>query len=108
MALTDIRYALLTVLPGAVYHFEASESAQAPYLVWSEDTQGSARHANNTMLCQAIQGTVDLYTRDEYDPLFDKVQRAFAVHHIPFRLRSIQRERDTGLIHYEWIWEAVL
>ena len=60
MALTDIRDALLTVLPGAVYHFEASESAQAPYLVWSEDTQGSARHANNTMLCQAIQGTVDL------------------------------------------------
>lgn len=42
MALTDIRDALLTVLPGAVYHFEASESAQAPYLVWSEDTQGSA------------------------------------------------------------------
>lgn len=108
MALTDVRDALLLALPDSVYHFEAPKEATAPYLVWAEDSQGGSRHANNVMAAQAMQGTVDLFTRDEYDPLFGKVQRALTIRRIPFRLNSIQRERDTGLIHYEWVWEAAL
>lgn len=108
MALTDIRDTLLLALPGSVYHFEAPETARAPYLVWAEDTQAGVQHANNTMIHQALQGTIDLYTRSEYDLLFNKVQQALTVHHIPFRLNSIQREQETKLIHYEWVWEAVL
>lgn len=106
MALTDIRDALLLALPGAVYHFESPEGAAVPYIVWAEDSQGDTQHANNAMIHQALQGTIDLYTRREYDPLFGKIQQALTIRHIPFRLNSIQREQETGLIHYEWVWEV--
>lgn len=107
MALTDVRDALLLALPEAVYHFEAPEKSAAPYIVWAEDSQGDAQHANNAMIHQAIRGTIDLFTRNEYDPLFQKIQQALTVCHIPFRLNSIQREQETKLIHYEWIFEEV-
>ena len=46
------------------------------YIVWAEDGQSAAVWANNRMLGQVIQGTIDLYTKKENDPLFQAVQKA--------------------------------
>jgi len=97
---------MLIVLPEAVYHFTAPSKVKAPYIVWAEDSQGNAQHADNVMGSQAVQGTIDYFTFEEYDPNFDKIQRSLTIHHIPFRLNSVQFEEDTGLIHYEWTWEV--
>lgn len=105
MKLTDLRDALLLVgVP--VYHFEAPERKVDQYIVWAEDSQGDSRHADNGMIGQSIAGSIDYFTRTEYDDTFRKIQRALTVKGIPYRLNSVQRERDTGYIHYEWIWEV--
>ena len=106
--ITEIRDAMLIVLPKAVYHYRAPKSTKAPYIVWAEDGRGDTTHANNSMVGQVIQGTVDYFTRSEYDPNIDRIQRAMTIKHIVFRLASIQFEEETGLIHYEWIWEVAI
>lgn len=107
MKLEAVKAALLAVLPKKTWHFEAPPGTKAPYAVWGEDGQGEAVHTDNGMACQAIQGTVDYFTRQEYDPNFDKIQRSLTANHIPYYLSSVQYERETGMIHYQWIWEAM-
>lgn len=103
MDLRRIRDTLLGIgVP--VFHFTALEQA-APYLVWGEDGQGDTVSADNCLCNRAVQGTVDLFTTQELDPLADKVETALEECGAAWRLNSIQYEEDTGLIHYEWVWE---
>lgn len=103
MNLQQIRDALIGVgIP--VFHFLA-QGQEAPYLIWGEDGSGQSLHGDGRLEGQVIQGTVDLYTRTECDPLMGRVQEALTDADIPWRLNSIQFEEDTGLIHYEWVWE---
>lgn len=104
--ITIIRDAMLMVLPKAVFHYFAPDKTKAPYIVWAEDGQADSIHAGNSMAGQVIQGTIDYFTKWEYDPTVKKIQRALAVKQIAFRLSSIQFEKETKLIHYEWIWEV--
>lgn len=104
MNLQPIRDALLTVgVP--VYHFSAGKGEKAPYLVWAEDGQGESVHADGMTVEQSIEGTVDYFTRQEYDPNFQRIQAALDTAGAAWRLNSIQYEDDTGLIHYEWVWQ---
>ncbi|MBR2132904.1 MAG: hypothetical protein IJ955_10310 [Oscillospiraceae bacterium] len=104
--LSDLGDRLLTVLP-YVYHFEADHAATAPYIVWSEDGGGTPVFANNQMQVQPITGTVDLFTADaEERSLFYAVQQVLNNFPCCWYLNSIQREEDSGLMHYEWVWEV--
>ena len=103
MTLNDVKNALLTVT-SETYHYTASPEATCPRIVWSEDTQADAVHADGKMQEQAIQGTIDLYTRTEYDPKFSQIQTALNNAGISFYLDSIQYEEDTKYIHYQWIF----
>lgn len=103
---SDVIEALLAVLPRAVYHYQAPDNTAAPYIVWAEDGQGDSMCGDNIMTAQAVEGTVDYFTDVEYDPNVDKLQRALRVRQIPHRLNSVQYERDTGLVHYEWVWQV--
>lgn len=58
------------------------------------------------MMEQAITGTTDYFTRDEFDPAIDRIQDANQSLGIAWRLNSVQYEDDTELIHYEWSWEV--
>lgn len=89
-----------------VYHFRAPSGTKAPYLIWGEDGSGQNLHADGALEGQVIQGTVDLFTRTACDPLAEGVQGALTGAELPWRLNSIQYEEDTGLIHYEWVWEV--
>lgn len=104
MSLQRLRNALLTVgVP--VGHFEAPVK-KAPYLVWAEDGQGDSIHADGETQEQAIEGTVDYFTPLEFDQNLGKIQRAMNSAGIAWRLNSIQKEDDTKLIHYEWVFQV--
>lgn len=102
--LDDLKNALLAVT-AEVYHFHAHKPSP-PYIVWAEDGAGDMVVANGRMQNQAIAGTVDLFTDDpENTALFDGVQAALD-EVCAWELNSIQYEDDTGLTHYEWVWEV--
>lgn len=105
MRLSDIKDALLEVTPN-VFHYEAW-SKPNKYIVWAEDTEASAGHADNQKTNQVIQGTIDYFTKEEYDPNFELIQDKLNSIDIGWRLNSIQYEEETSYIHYEWIWEMV-
>lgn len=106
MKLTDVRDALLLALPGKVYHYTAPHSEKEEYIVWAEDSQGQAVHAGNCMYEQAIEGTIDLYTKEEFSKTFAKIQKALALKGISYRYNSTQYEEKTGFIHHEWVFEV--
>ena len=104
MNLVEIKNALLTVgVP--VSHYSADKKPDK-YIVWAEDSQSGSLHGDNQMIGQIIQGTVDYFTKTEYDPNVDKIQDALNEAEISFRLNSVQYEDDTKFIHYEYIFEV--
>lgn len=103
MTLDDIKTALLTVgVP--VSHYTAFEQSDK-YIVWAEDTQSDEVWADGEMQEQAIQGTIDYFTKVENDPNVKKIQDALNGV-CSWRLNSVQYEDDTRYIHYEWIFEV--
>lgn len=96
----------LTPLTGRVHHYHAPAHETPPYIVWAEDGanvfSGDNHHAET-----AMQGTIDLYSLDEDDPLRGDIERA--LDDLPccgWYLNSVQYEEDTGLIHWEWVFEV--
>ena len=105
MTFEDIKTALLSVTQN-VFHFDAT-GAEGDYIVWAEDGQAGTGHGDNRMTTQVIQGTIDYFTKIEYDPAFGQIQSALNNLGIAWKLNSTQYEEDTGYIHYEWVWEMV-
>lgn len=105
MTLNDIKNALLTVT-SKVYHHDAS-GATGNYIVWAEDGSGETVWADGKMQEQVITGTIDYFTKVEYDPTFWTIQDALRDAGLSFRLESIQYEGDPKYIHYEWVFEVV-
>ena len=99
-----VKEALLEVSED-VYHYEAHKKKDR-YIVWAEDGEGSSVEADNRKANQSIQGTIDLYTRQDGDPLKEKIQEALNRKRISFYLNSVTYEEETEYIHYEWIWEV--
>ncbi len=95
-----------SILPGRVFHYIAGTKSDQ-YILWAEDGQADSMHGDNHMQEQTLSGTLDLYTKTEFDPLFDQVQDAMNRSGIPWRLESVQYEEETEYIHYEWSWEVL-
>lgn len=101
MTLPELRDKLLTVgVP--VFHYFALEAA-GNYIVWAEDGQADSLWADGKMKAQAISGSVDYFSKTEFDPNAAKIQAA--LDGLSWRLNSVQYEPATGYIHYEWTWE---
>ena len=98
--------AALATLTDNCYHYVAAPNSTIPYIVWMEDGDndlaGDDHHAE-----QSYTGTVDLYTKQENDPLFTSIPAALAGIGASWYLNSVQYEEETGLTHYEWVWEVV-
>ena len=86
------------------YHYWRPKLS-APFLVWAEDGD-NAVWADDQMIEQAITGTTDYFTQEEFDSAIDAIQNANISLGIAWRLNSVQYEEDTSLIHYEWTWEV--
>jgi len=105
MTPNDLKNVLLTVTT-KVYHYTPPQNVTGNYVVWAEDSQNNSVWADGKMQEQAIQGTIDYYTKTENDPQTIAIQKALNVAGVPFYLESIQYETDTGYIHTEWVWEV--
>lgn len=88
-------------IPSGHYEYLGGET---PYCVWAEDSEYSSVEGDNFKLEQAIQGTIDLYTKEEYDVRVDSIQSALKARRISFYLNSVEYEEETELIHYEWVF----
>lgn len=103
MKFLNLRKALTKVIPN-VYHYSAPPDIEQ-YVVWAEDGQVNAAWSCDRMDEQVIQGTIDYFTKVEFDDIPEKLQESLSSERIPFRLNSVQREESTGYIHYEWVFE---
>lgn len=106
MSLSKIRKigdALGTIENLSVGHYDYF-GTEIPYCVWAEDAENSSVEGDDYKLEQAIQGTIDLFTKTEYDPYADAIQDTLKAQKISFYLNSVQYEDETGFIHYEWVW----
>lgn len=88
-----------------VYHYRALKQPDQ-YIVYAEDTETNDLAGDNKKTCQAIQGTIDYFTKQEFDPNVEKIQEQLNNAEISFYLNSIQYEEETGYIHWEWVWEV--
>ncbi len=96
----------LCTVTGSVYHVRAYK-AEAPYLVWMEDGTGDALRANGATEEQAMSGTIHLFEPETTaQSLYPAVQKVLNSVVCAWSLNSIQYEEDTGLAHYEWVWEV--
>ena len=105
MKLSDLGDALLEVIPD-VFHYEAWAKPDK-YIVWAEDNEADSLNANNHKDEQVIEGTIDYFTKTEYDPNIKLIQQKLNTLDLSWRLNSIQYEEKTGYIHYEWVFEFI-
>lgn len=88
---------------GKVFHYRRPKDPGDSWVVWAEDGEGESMAANNRKIEQQIHGTIDAYTKLEYDPLIDEIQNALnEKQNVGWSLLSVQYEDETNLIHYEW------
>lgn len=80
---------------------------EAPYVIWAEDGPDDYFNADNRHGEWSIHGTIDYFTKKEYDPVFDEIQDRLNVLCLSrWRWLSTQYEDETGLIHHEWEFVA--
>lgn len=96
---------ILTSISENVGHYEAFKVTDQ-YIVWAEDGEGSSVEGDNRKINQSIQGTIDLFTKKDMDPMAEEIQNALKENEISFYLNSVQYEDETGYIHHEWVWEV--
>ena len=106
MNLDEIKNLLLSVTLN-VFHQWADTDADE-YIVWTEDSESGAVHADNRKELQILDVTIDVFTKDEYPDIIKRLQNAFNEAELPFELLSIQYEQDTGYTHYEYLVQAVV
>lgn len=72
-------------------------------MVWAEDDRLDLE-ADNKHVEKGVQGTIDYFTKTEFDGKTDTIEAQLDTMGVNWYLNSIQYEQDTGLIHYEWVW----
>ena len=105
MKLSDLRDALLTITSDTFHYYARKKPDQ--YIVWAEDGEAGSDSSDDEKADQVLQGTIDYFTKAEFDPNFDFIQNKLNSLDISWRLNSVQYEEATGYIHYEWLWELV-
>lgn len=94
-----------TEIPFAAYGWDKSPHGVS-YGVISLEGQEESLAGDNRIQQQAIRGSIDLFVPGVSTVDAEKVQNAINGY-VAWRLNSVQYENDTGLVHYEWIYESV-
>lgn len=95
---------VLNLVHDNVNHY-VSDGRYKEYIVWMEDGEGSSLHLDNNKNMQTITGTIDFFTKEEYSPVIDSIQKELEKAGISYVLNSVQYEETTQFIHYEWRFE---
>lgn len=102
--LQGIKEMLVAITPDTYHYFR--EVRKSRYIIWAEDTEEGSFHADNKKQRQGIHGTIDLFTKQEYDPMVDRIQEGLeGLEKCAWSLNSVQYEDETNMIHYEWDFE---
>lgn len=102
--LAYIHETLITLSIGGenVYHYWRPRS-NVPYVIWAEDGPADYHNSNNRHSEISIHGTIDYFTKKEYDPVFDEIEENLTeLFGSAWEWTSTQYEDSTGLIHHEW------
>lgn len=106
--LKTIGDALAATCPNT-YHYYRPQM-QLPYCVWQEDGEDGSLDVDNRKKEQVVGGTVDYYTRTEYDPVIDAIQETLEglkdTLLFGWILEGVLFEDDTNTIHYTWSWSV--
>lgn len=107
LQLQKIRDCLTSIEGLDVYHYWHPR-LQAPYCIWAEDGEGDSLHTNNHKSEQVITGTIDYFTKTEFDVMVENIQNALNdLENCGWELNSVQYEDDTGLYHFEWNFQII-
>ena len=88
----------LGAITDKVYRNFAPEEEEPPYVVWQDEGQERSLYGGGKLFCQVIEGTIDLFTKNEDDPLFDQIQQGLNAAGIAFKLNSNRLKRIPGYI----------
>lgn len=107
LKLKKIRDCLTSIEGLKVYHYWRVVK-DVPYCIWQEDGEGDSIQSDNHKQEQVITGTIDYFTRTEYDENIDNIQNALnELENCGWNINSVQYEEDTNLIHYEWSFQII-
>lgn len=105
--LQGLRDALVAVFP-ETYHYQRPARAAAPFAIWKEDHEDLSIEADNHKAEQGVAGYLDYFTLTEFDAVVDAFQTCLNdsgdVKY--WCLESIDKEDETGLIHFRWSWRV--
>lgn len=96
----------LVSIPGLSVGHYYNHKQDGDYCVWAEDSESGNVSGDNLKQAQTLEGTVDFFTKTEFNSKVDAIQNAMNIAEIAWRLNSVQYEDETGYIHYEWIFEV--
>lgn len=94
----------LSGLPVSVFHFRRCQMSP-PYVVWQEDGEGESFQAENGRAEPAIAGSLDYFTKTEYDPVVEQINQLLEQAADSWELVTALYEEETHLLHYSWDWE---
>ena len=86
------------------YHYTAANTTAPAYIIWAEESE-NILYGDDDNAERCWRGTIDAYSRTEFDSLFDDVDELLSDICAAYELLSVQYEESTGLIHYEWSFE---
>lgn len=102
--LSQIGTAFATLTRNCYHYYRPVKNV--PCLIWAETGEYNSFHSDNSKSEQRISGTIDCFTKTEFDPLLDSVQEMFETLGLAWNLDTVQYEDETNLIHYTWFWRV--
>lgn len=96
----------LATLTTKTYHYYRPVK-DIPCLIWAETGEEFSFNSDNHKTEQRIVGTVDCFTKTEFDSLLDSVQTMLDSLGLTWSLDAVQYEEETNLIHYTWSWGVI-
>lgn len=90
---------------GAFAAWAWSHAPADNYGVIAVDGQNALR-AGDATAEKIPEGTIDWFTRDPASTVPGEVESLLDRLGASWYLNSVQYEEDTGLLHYEWVWQS--
>lgn len=104
--LIKVRDALTSIENLKVYHYWHPR-LEAPYCIWAEEGESDSFWSSNHLQEQVIEGSIDYFTKTEFDPIVDQIQEKLnEVENLGWSLESVMYEDETNLIHFSWSFEV--
>lgn len=88
-----------------IYHYDATGGKGDRYIVWQEEGESDSLFLDNQHDEIVIKGSLDIYTKVEFDDLVDEVIDLFNGNGVPFNIINIEYETNSSYIHYSFDWE---